>query len=183
MQTKHKIGLLMMLISFIMSCEKPFDESQKESAQTQEPTVSILSAAQPCYYKDSLRCATIVRVKSVICKQEGYELLSTSIVKNFQNPFPNIEPPYISNVRNKKDSLIVKLVWEIDCKAEGLAGIELVDGTKINFLYKKYRTTVKDSSCYYTAEFVILKRKWTRLQFAFEGQNLNVLNDASSFSL
>jgi len=179
MKTKFKIGLMLCLSTVFMNCEKSFDEIHKShekiASNKLNRSIPCGEIEKPCYYKDSIRCATIVRVKSVICKQEGYELIHSKVEKKFENPYPNIQPPYISNIRNKKDSLIVEMVWEIDCKADGLTGIELIDSEKLNFLFKKYHTTIKDTSCFYTAEYVILKRKWSRLQFAFEGKNISVI--------
>jgi hypothetical protein len=130
----------------------------------------------PYYYKDSLREASLIRAKNVLSKYEGYELIETR-VEEVKNPSDlHKKGTVIERIRNKKDTLCIRVYWKTNQISKMIFGIEYKEADKLNLLCKTFDEHSSETPIYYEIKYLIKKRKWSRLNFEFEGQNIQVLS-------
>ncbi|MBN2669658.1 MAG: hypothetical protein JXR60_10565 [Bacteroidales bacterium] len=180
------ILLFIGLFALIFSCEKEREDHLWVEKVKSTPKSFVHKINSNCetekipYYKDSIRVANLIRAKNVISKHSGYELISTKMKMLDKNPFKDIEGTYIESVKNKKDTLIVKIIYNFRPVNGAILGIEYIEENELNFICQAYCKAQNEEQQYYMLEYTILKRKWTRLSFKFENQDIAVLKNCYS---
>ncbi len=166
------IGLILLVVIFIFSCEKQDDDlliTQKKVTENEfHDGIYVSMDEKPYYYKDSLREAFLLRAKKVISKYAGFTLIDVSLIK--EDSVSTYQKPSIVNVRNVKDSLFVVIKFVSKNDSRMLYGIEIPNENTINFLSKTYSVIKNDSPHCYWVRYCVLKRKFSRLAFLFEGE-------------
>jgi hypothetical protein len=166
--------LISILLFSVFSCKKQLNDFYKETPQKsiniqEKQALTLPQKARPQYYKDSLREAFLLRAKNVIAKQEGYELIKSEINLISEDKISNKTKPYIHKIRNIKDTLFIEVRFYAKANSKMLCGIDLIQENCLNLLCENYQALNDNFSHPYSASYTIIKRKFSRLQFQFQG--------------
>lgn len=176
------ISLLCLIILLVFSCEKQNDNAfidQKSMVRNQSSNLLVDNdkrIEQAIYYKDSVRVAFLIRAKNVLSRHSGYELIESKFTKTLEYESFSDKETCIEQIRNKKDSLFIKVFFKSKSEIETIQGIEYKDGDVINLLCERYHLINSEKPVSYFVEYTILKRKWLRLNFQFNGHDIPIVS-------
>ncbi len=125
--------------------------------------------SKPSYYNDSLQKAFFLRIRNVVAKQGGYKLLDTEVVLISSGVGIKKEAPYIEDIRNIRDTLFIEVRFYMESKSKIICGIDLDEENSLDLRYENYHLINDDLLCFYSAKYVVLKRKFSRLHFKING--------------